>query len=285
MKNKKNNKKFSNNNLKLNEFKTKLEQMEKMKIFFCNSSKVYLDVVKKSGSKVYYETRLNEYNECLKFLNSQTSKLEEKLKKYESLEHNISSKENFNKKDIKFKNFNKLDSNKFLNKADIIDVLPFIDLNDKDKEQISKDVDSMMKSFGSKNVYGSASEQIYLTNKMSHNKKIAKIKKLENFLVGNQIEDGKASLITEEEKDEYLVFLDRLCKDGELDLPKDEYQLYLDKLTREGCENVRENCDKDVSDNPQVIKQKIEKRKKSKLLLEIEEVYTEEMEKQKEEQM
>ena len=277
MKNKKNSKKALYNILELEEYKTKLEKMQNMITFFNNASKVYLGVVKDSGVKIYYETRLKEYNDSIDFLNKESNKLKAKIDKFE-----IKSKEK-NKSNVA--DGNKLDSLMFLNQVDLLKALPLLGLTNEDKKQINKNVDKIMNIYDGKNRYGSASRKIDLENQIIRNHKICKIKKLEDFLVNNKYEGKKAPVLTEEEKDEYLVFLDRLCKEGELELSKDEYQVYLDKLTREGCEIVREKCDKNTSDKPQEIKQKIENRKKSKLLLEIEEVYAEEMEKHKEEQM
>lgn len=63
-----------------------------------------------------------------------------------------------------------------------------------------------------------------------------------------------------------------------MDLQKDENQLYLDSLTREGNEVQREIFVAS-QDNAEEVKTTIkERKKKSQLLLDIEAVYAEEME-------
>ncbi|MBQ8761882.1 MAG: hypothetical protein IJZ26_00995, partial [Clostridia bacterium] len=164
MKNKKNSKKALYNILELEEYKTKLEKMQNMITFFNNASKVYLGVVKDSGVKIYYETRLKEYNDSIDFLNKESNKLKAKIDKFE-----IKSKEK-NKSNVA--DGNKLDSLMFLNQVDLLKALPLLGLTNEDKKQINKNVDKIMNIYDGKNRYGSASRKIDLENQIILNHKI-----------------------------------------------------------------------------------------------------------------
>lgn len=230
-------KNFKNN---ISNDKIKLMKIQDLKKFYINASNVYLDVVKQTGVAIYYETRLKEYKESLDFLNNMEKSLLTKIQQQETI-----SKIDFSKIDV-----NLIE----LNKKDIIDI------ENKTTEIISN--------------LGFDNQRVFIFNKLEKMKKIEKLTKLENFLDVKSDDAKKTVALTEEEKDEYRLLLDRLSKDGELDLPQDEYQVILDKLTREG-EEITEIQLKDNDSRETSSKSK----KKSKLLADIEEVYAEELNK------
>ena len=160
------------------------------------------------------------------------------------------------------KELEKVKSSLFLKYFENIDYSS-IQLSEAEEAEVKKEVRNVMKMFG----YNTVSSYSQLIDRYTYIKKMQKLKK--------QVEEK-----TEEMKDEYQVQLDKLSKEGELDLQKDENQLYLDSLTREGNEVQREIFVAS-QDNAEEVKTTIkERKKKSQLLLDIEAVYAEEMERQ-----
>ncbi|MBO5102980.1 MAG: hypothetical protein J6C13_02695 [Clostridia bacterium] len=158
------------------------------------------------------------------------------------------------------KELEKVKSSLFLKYFENIDYSS-IQLSEAEEAEVKKEVRNVMKMFG----YNTVSSYSQLIDRYTYIKKMQKLKK--------QVEEK-----TEEMKDEYQVQLDKLSKEGELDLQKDENQLYLDSLTREGNEVQREIFVAS-QDNAEEVKTTIkERKKKSQLLLDIEAVYAEEME-------
>jgi len=85
--------------------------------------------------------------------------------------------------------------------------------------------------------------------------------------VSNVVDNKSWLNQTEEQKDEYLVSLDKLSQEGELNLEKDEYQLYLDGLTRESQEVKRVECVA-VQSDAELIKEKFLARKRDSKVVE-----------------
>lgn len=59
--------------------KIRLKKIQQIKKFYINSSKVYLSVIKETGVVAYYECRLKEYNENLKFFEDEERILFERI--------------------------------------------------------------------------------------------------------------------------------------------------------------------------------------------------------------
>lgn len=219
----------------IEKFEKNLEIIKNTIKFYNNSAKVYLDVVKNTNVKRYYETRLKEYNEGLVLLKDFESIATKNLAKVQQ------------KKQDSAKNLLYIYENTDFSS---------IQLSDAEKAEVEKEVKSTMKS-----MYFELQDRYTC------------IKKMEKFKA--QVEEK-----TEEMKDEYLIQLDNLSRDGELDLAHDEYQLYLDRLTRESDEIERETFDANQDDAEKIKNNIQERKKKSKLLEDIEAVYAEEMERQ-----